>query len=549
MFRKGQPYRSRLGLSVCLLTTLCAGALSGEFHGKEQTPKQETAAEMLARLDGKFVSYEKDPTAYDNFLKFLRRSFPKANPVFDTLGDSQACIWRRGTHYLVFKQNAEAIIPGESSVSLYYFDLNGKPISTSWFGAGWRTWIHPNKVIQVPGVSDFLIDIEAHGWGVPKIREVYGLIGDRVVIVRLEQSPDHSWGTSEKYSDAPVLARNTYWAPNITVGPLPPTYSKESLLAALQGHDNVAKLEALTWLAGIHAEPSEQINPVFHEPQADAQRYWALSREPEVVESVRRLESSPVPWISEAAKLFLTSRKDLTISKASARRITDKLIIEDLVIGKGTEFTAKGAVLKQGDRAVMEYEATLPDGTVFDSNKASNVSPVVVTAGDKAEIVGLSQGIIGMRPGGTRRLTIPSALAFGSVGTAKVPPNSDVLYTVKLLQIDDSNWQEAYRIRDVKAGSGTRAKDGMKATIHWRAWLINGKPISKVKLANPATFILGDEHYGGLSAEVIGMRVGGLRRTLVKDIMFSDSTSFGYDYVVVEVKLDKLTRGPGSKSG
>jgi FKBP-type peptidyl-prolyl cis-trans isomerase len=44
-------------------------------------------------------------------------------------------------------------------------------------------------------------------------------------------------------------------------------------------------------------------------------------------------------------------------------------------------------------------------------------------------------GLIGMRVGGRRMLTIPSSLAYGSQGTQGIPPNTPLKFDVTLVAI------------------------------------------------------------------------------------------------------------------
>jgi FKBP-type peptidyl-prolyl cis-trans isomerase len=50
-------------------------------------------------------------------------------------------------------------------------------------------------------------------------------------------------------------------------------------------------------------------------------------------------------------------------------------------------------------------------------------------------IQGWNQGIQGMRVGGSRRLVIPPALAYGTAGRPPVPGNATLLFEVTLTNV------------------------------------------------------------------------------------------------------------------
>lgn len=95
-----------------------------------------------------------------------------------------------------------------------------------------------------------------------------------------------------------------------------------------------------------------------------------------------------------------------------------------------------GETAKAGDCLVMKYYGTLAsNGTLFDQNYTEPTGLQFVL-GEGQVIQGWDQGVPGMKVGGTRRIVIPAALAYGnSSPSSAIPPNSDLVFVVKLEQI------------------------------------------------------------------------------------------------------------------
>lgn len=100
---------------------------------------------------------------------------------------------------------------------------------------------------------------------------------------------------------------------------------------------------------------------------------------------------------------------------------------EDTVVGTG-------AVAANGDTVTVNYVGKLQNGTVFDDSYARN-QPSTFQIGAGQVIPGFEQGILGMRVGGKRRLTIPPNLAYGSDGRGPIPPNATIVFDVELMAI------------------------------------------------------------------------------------------------------------------
>jgi len=108
--------------------------------------------------------------------------------------------------------------------------------------------------------------------------------------------------------------------------------------------------------------------------------------------------------------------------------------------GKVEELTIIDTVI--GDGAVVPADATITahytgalcsDGTIFESSHDSN-NPA--TFGLHQVIEGWTRGVPGMKVGGTRRLIIPSEMAYGSRrASSAIAPNSDLVFDIELLAV------------------------------------------------------------------------------------------------------------------
>ncbi|HET6574973.1 MAG TPA: FKBP-type peptidyl-prolyl cis-trans isomerase [Fimbriiglobus sp.] len=89
-----------------------------------------------------------------------------------------------------------------------------------------------------------------------------------------------------------------------------------------------------------------------------------------------------------------------------------------------------GAEVQPGSTVTIHYRGWLLDGTVFDSS-ANRGQPSTFDL--DGLIDGWKQGIPGMTEGGTRRLYIPASLAYGAAGRPGIPPNSDLVFEIQLI--------------------------------------------------------------------------------------------------------------------
>jgi peptidylprolyl isomerase/FKBP-type peptidyl-prolyl cis-trans isomerase FkpA len=111
-----------------------------------------------------------------------------------------------------------------------------------------------------------------------------------------------------------------------------------------------------------------------------------------------------------------------------ARTLPGGLVVKDVFVGSGRE-------VKTGDKVSVHYVGTLSDGKQFDSSRTRG-TPFSFEVGKGSVIKGWEQGLVGMKIGGTRKLTIPSDLAYGDKGhLPQIPPKSTLVFDIELVSI------------------------------------------------------------------------------------------------------------------
>lgn len=123
-----------------------------------------------------------------------------------------------------------------------------------------------------------------------------------------------------------------------------------------------------------------------------------------------------------------TQNKLGTEAEQVQSKIMENFKISDIVAGNGAE-------AKSGDLVIVNYVGTLDNGKKFDSSYDRN-KPFSFTLGAGEVIKGWDLGVVGMKVGGKRELTIPSELGYGASGYPPIiPPDATLHFTVELLKI------------------------------------------------------------------------------------------------------------------
>ncbi len=124
---------------------------------------------------------------------------------------------------------------------------------------------------------------------------------------------------------------------------------------------------------------------------------------------------------------FREKQKEL-LGKIDAGNIENPLKTEDLTEGTGP-------AVKEGDTVTVQYKGTLKDGTEFDSSYKHG-KPFGFTVGKGSVIRGWDEGLIGMKAGGKRKLTVPPDYGYGDQELPGIPANSTLIFEIELLKIE-----------------------------------------------------------------------------------------------------------------
>ena len=123
-----------------------------------------------------------------------------------------------------------------------------------------------------------------------------------------------------------------------------------------------------------------------------------------------------------------------------------EVVVETLKDGEGDPPPAGSFVL-------VNYKGMLTDGTVFDANER-------VPMDLNGVVPGFAQGLMQMKRGGRYRLTIPPELGYGARQSGPIPPNSELIFEVELI-----DYKTPHEIREMMAAIRAEQEAAARARI------------------------------------------------------------------------------------
>lgn len=117
----------------------------------------------------------------------------------------------------------------------------------------------------------------------------------------------------------------------------------------------------------------------------------------------------------------------LGVDLDQSRETSSGLWIRDLAIGNGAEVVG-------GSTVGMYYSGYLTNGLKFDERVAP-AAPFVFTVGGGGTILGVDEGVRGMKVGGIRQLIIPPYLGYGPSQFGAIPGNSVLVFRIEIVSV------------------------------------------------------------------------------------------------------------------
>lgn len=103
-------------------------------------------------------------------------------------------------------------------------------------------------------------------------------------------------------------------------------------------------------------------------------------------------------------------------------------------VKKVTTRPGKGPAATAGSTVNLHYKGTLANGTEFDSSYKRQ-QPFPVTLGRSQVIPGFTMGLLGIKKGEKRKITIPPTLGYGSAAQGPIPANSTLIFEIEALDV------------------------------------------------------------------------------------------------------------------
>ena len=134
----------------------------------------------------------------------------------------------------------------------------------------------------------------------------------------------------------------------------------------------------------------------------------------------------------------LMNKKPKSDIEENTSTIVEQNIINNQASEESKPIKSMEKKKKKGDTLSMNYTGRFEDGTAFDSNvdpKFNHVEPFEFILGAGQVIAGWDEGLVGMKVGEKKTLTVTPDKGYGSKAYGPIPANSTLIFDVELVAI------------------------------------------------------------------------------------------------------------------
>jgi FKBP-type peptidyl-prolyl cis-trans isomerase len=297
--------------------------------------------------------------------------------------------------------------------------------------------------------------------------------------------------------------------------------------------------------------------------------------------NIQSTEQMEKERLAEAALLQKAEPEKLN-QYIAMNNITTKPLPSGLYFMETKAGTGRG--IAKGDMVKLNYSVSLLDGKQLFSTVQQG-GPMPVEFGKPFENKGLEEAVGMMKKGGTAKVIVPSALAFGAEGRGQmVAPYTTLLYDVEVVDITTKAAYEKEKAEkqkkleaetakakdsetgmllkylkdnnitakptasglyyiEVKKGTGAKALKGKNVSVHYTGKLLNGNQFDSSIGKKPLDFVIGQgQMIPGMDEGISMMQAGGKAKLIIPSKLGYGPQAMGekipaYSTLVFDVEL------------